>query len=110
MQQKRLMPFAGSVGDKVYVIGGSYPNAGQPVALATTEEYDTGLARSPDLNADGQIDIEDLILLIERWGQQDPTCDIAPQPFGDGIVDRSDLELLMTYWEQEIPDPALVVR
>jgi len=110
MQQKRLMPFAGSVGDKVYVIGGSYPSAGQPVALAITEEYDTGLGRSPDLNGDGQITIEDLVLLIEQWGRGGPLGDIAPPPWGDGVVDAQDLEVLMSYWGQEIPDPALIAH
>jgi len=111
MQQKRLMPFAGSVGDKVYVIGGSYPSAQmQPVALATTEEYDTGLGRSPDLNGDGQITIEDLVLLIEQWGRGGPLGDIAPLPWGDGVVDAQDLEVLMSYWGQEIPDPALIAH
>ena len=37
------MFFLGSVGDKIYAIGGSYPNPqNQPVILSSVEEYDTG--------------------------------------------------------------------
>jgi hypothetical protein len=65
---------------------------------------------SPDFNADWHVDIEDLTLLIERWGQNDPAFDIAPPPAGDGIVDQQDLEGFMYYWEQEIPEPGLLAH
>ena len=112
LQQKRLMPFVGSVAGKVYVTGGSYPDAqGQPVILSLLEEYDTGLGvPSPDLNGDFVIDIADLTLLIESWGQDDPAVDIAPPPFGDGLVDALDLELMMSHWGQALPDPALIAH
>jgi 7,8-dihydropterin-6-yl-methyl-4-(beta-D-ribofuranosyl)aminobenzene 5'-phosphate synthase len=63
-----------------------------------------------DFTGDWRVDIEDLILFIEHWGQADPTFDIAPPLFGDGIVDVLDLEALMAYWGQEIPDPTLVAH
>ena len=109
LQHKRVGHVQAAVGDKVYVMGGSYPNPA-PTILGTVEEYVTGLARSPDFNGDWQITIEDLLLLIERWGSEDSLCDIAPPPFGDGIVDRADLEVLMSYWGQELDDPALVAH
>ena len=65
---------------------------------------------TPDFNGDGKIDIEDLILLIEHWGQNDPMCDIAPPPLGDGMVDVLDLELLMSYWGQPVDDPTLIAH
>jgi hypothetical protein len=106
MQQKRYGLYVCSVGNKIYAIGGSVPTI-----LSTVEEYDTGLGiPSPDFNGDYVIDIEDLIILIESWKQNDPSCDIAPAPFGDGIVDVLDLELLMSYWEQEVPDPTLIAH
>lgn len=64
----------------------------------------------PDFNGDGKIDIEDLIMLIEHWGQNEPALDITPPPLGDGTVDRADLEVLMTYWGQEINDPTLIAH
>ena len=106
MNQKRYGLFVASVGNKIYAIGGSVPTI-----LSTVEEYDTGLsAPSPDFNGDGLVDIKDLLKLIESWGQNDPTVDIAPLPFGDGIVDALDLELLMSYWEQEVDDPTLIAH
>ena len=51
-----------------------------------------------DFNGDGKVAIEDLIFLIDNWGQSEPLCDIGPMPWGDGIVDAQDLEVLMSYW------------
>lgn len=63
-----------------------------------------------DFNGDWKVDIDDLLILIEHWGQAEPSLDIAPGLFGDGQVGRDDLELLMSHWEQEIVDPALLAH
>jgi len=108
MQQKRYGLFVASVGDKIYAIGGSVPGM-----LSTVEEYDTGFIVTPtthDFNGDGTVDIQDLLILIQSWGQDDPTADIAPPPFGDGVVDALDLELLMSYWGQPFDDPTLIAH
>ena len=58
-----------------------------------------------DFNSDGNIDTDDLLILIGYWGQNEPLCDIGPMPYGDGIVDIKDLEVFMSYWEKEnMPD------
>jgi hypothetical protein len=58
-----------------------------------------------DFNGDGNIDTDDLLILIEHWGQEDLSCDIAPLPLGDGVVDIEDLKVFIEYWEQEnMPD------
>jgi beta-lactamase regulating signal transducer with metallopeptidase domain len=54
-----------------------------------------------DFNGDGNIDTDDLLILIGYWGQDEPLCDIGPMPYGDGIVDIKDLEVFMSYWEKE---------
>jgi hypothetical protein len=61
-----------------------------------------------DFNSDGKVDIQDLLILIEHWGQNDPLCDMGPMPWGDGKVDQKDLEVLMSYWGQEVYDPTLI--
>jgi len=61
-----------------------------------------------DFNADEIVDISDLVILIEHWGQNEPSVDIGPVPWGDGVVDVQDLEVLMSYWQQEILPPELV--
>ncbi len=65
---------------------------------------------SPDFNRDGKVDIKDLMILIEHWGQDEPMADIAPLPDGDGLVDYEDLALLMEYWQEEIPELGLIAR
>jgi 7,8-dihydropterin-6-yl-methyl-4-(beta-D-ribofuranosyl)aminobenzene 5'-phosphate synthase len=61
-----------------------------------------------DLNKDGTVDINDLVIIIESWGHPDPSADIAPSPFGDGTVDINDLELFMSYYKpEETQDPNL---
>jgi len=61
-----------------------------------------GIRGTPDFNGDEIVNIKDLLILIEHWGQNEPSVDIAPPPFGDGKVDENDLEVLMSYWQQEI--------
>ncbi|MFC1794061.1 M56 family metallopeptidase [Planctomycetota bacterium] len=39
-----------------------------------------------DFNNDGNINTDDLLILIGYWGQNEPLCDIGPTPVGDGIV------------------------
>ncbi len=50
-----------------------------------------------DFTGDWQVDLVDLVMLIENWGQDDPRFDIAPD-FGDGTIDALDLQALMDYW------------
>ena len=61
-----------------------------------------------DFNGDGNIDVNDLLQLIESWGQADPRYDIGPTVFGDGKVDAKDLEVLMSHWGEQVDDPTLV--
>ncbi len=61
-----------------------------------------------DFNGDEIVDIDDLLMLIEHWGTDEPLCDIGPMLWGDGIVDVQDLDVLMSYWGQEILPPELI--
>jgi len=63
-----------------------------------------------DFNGNGRVDINDLLTLIEHWGQNDPSVDIGPMPWGDGIIDGADLEVLMRHWEQDVYDPHLLAH
>jgi len=55
-----------------------------------------------DFNGDWIVDINDLLILIQYWGSNESSVDIAPGLFGDGVVDEADLEVLMSYWQQEV--------
>jgi len=71
---------------------------------------DLGLHWPPDFNDDAKVDIEDLVTLIEHWGRNGPSLDLAPSPIGDGIVDARDLDVLMGYWGQDVIDPTLIAH
>lgn len=58
-----------------------------------------------DFTGDYRVDIQDLLILIEHWGQNEPAYDMGPMPWGDGIIDVADLEVLMSYWGQKVFDP-----
>jgi len=47
-----------------------------------------------DFNADGIVDSGDVCIMIDRWGENYPLCDIGPFAWGDGIVDVQDLIVL----------------
>jgi N-acetylneuraminic acid mutarotase len=102
MPTARCMPSASTVKGKIYTIGGSVKYAPW-TPTSTVEVYEIGFIPA-DFNRDGIVNIEDLLILIENWGQNEPLVDIAPLPFGDGIVDSLDLELLMSYWGLKVDD------
>ena len=55
-----------------------------------------------DLNGDGNVDFGDFRKFAQYWGQNEPSCDIAPPPNGDGIVDEKDLNLLAEHLLKEL--------
>ncbi len=63
-----------------------------------------------DFNSDEIVDIADLLILIEHWGEEESLFDIGPLPLGDGVVDESDLEVFMNHWGQEAYDSTLIAH
>ncbi len=102
MPTARCVPSASAVKGKIYTIGGTvvyFPWT----PCSAVEVYEVEFIPA-DFNRDGIVNIEDLLILIENWGQNEPSVDIAPLPFGDGIVDILDLEVLMSYWGLKVDD------
>jgi hypothetical protein len=54
-----------------------------------------------DLNRDGIVGSEDMRIMVDHWGTDEPLCDIGPMPFGDGIVDVQDLIVLAEHLFEE---------
>jgi len=53
-----------------------------------------------DFNADGNVDLVDLAMLIDDWGTDSSVCDIGPYAWGDGKVDIEDLKVFIAEWEE----------
>jgi acyl-CoA thioesterase-1 len=90
---------------------GIHPNAaGAGMMARTVAACLLGVRLPPDFNGDWQVDMEDLLALIEHWGQAEPALDLAPVPFGDGVVDVNDLAALMAYWQWQLYDTTLLAH
>jgi len=63
------------------------------------EAYEAPIVPIIDFNSDGIVDMKDIVIITEHWGENYPLCDIGPMPWGDGIVDVHDLEVLIEYIE-----------
>ncbi|MHC4073261.1 MAG: M56 family metallopeptidase [Planctomycetota bacterium] len=97
-----IEPFISSDGKELYFSDYSSP---RPGGLGRADLWQVSILPIVDFNGDGNIDTDDLLILIDYWGQNEPLCDIGPTPYGDGIVDIKDLEVFMSYWEKEnIPE------
>lgn len=78
------------------------------------DNWQAPIIRNCDLNADGAVDEQDILVMRLYWGQDYPLCDIGPFPWGDGIVDGEDLKVLMGYtgrtdagWTEPAMNPSL---
>jgi len=69
----------------------------RPGGFGADDLWQASIAPIVDFNGDGVVDINDLVILIEHWGQNEPSVDIGPMPWGDGIVDVQDLIVLSEY-------------
>ena len=69
---------------------------GLPLTAERVVEFDTDEATwvSLDVSPDGQVNIQDLLLVIASWGGPGPEGDVD----GDGAVDVADLLLIISSW------------
>jgi len=51
-----------------------------------------------DFYPDWTVEMKDFSKLAQYWGQDEPSVDIGPMPWGDGVVDIQDLAVLLEYW------------
>jgi Tol biopolymer transport system component len=56
-----------------------------------------------DFNSDGIVDADDVVIMVDHWGEDYSLCDIGPMPWGDGIVDVQDLIVLADHLFEEVP-------
>jgi hypothetical protein len=82
----------------------------RPGGLGGRDLWQAPILPIVDFTGDSQVDIKDLTVLIEHWGQNEPAYDMGPMPWGDGVIDQADLEVLMSHWGQEVYDPYLIAH
>ena len=72
---------------------------------ASRTSWKTPILPIVDFNADGNVDLDDLRLLIDidNWGTDNTLYDIGPFAWGDGIVDIEDLKVFTAEWEKQNP-------
>jgi hypothetical protein len=85
-------------------------NSTRPGGIGMYDIWEVPILPVVDFTGDYKVDIEDLIILIENWGQDEPPFDMGPTPLGDGIIDAVDLEVLMSYWGKDVYDPNLIAH
>ncbi len=71
----------------------------RPGGFGSYDLYETPIIPLVDLNGDGIVNVKDVVVMTEHWGENYPLCDIGPMPWGDGIVDVQDLVVLTEYIE-----------
>jgi len=76
----------------------------RPDGIGGGDIWQASIESIVDLNADGIVNADDMCIIVENWGTDEPLCDIGPTPFGDGIVDVQDLIVLAEHlFEKTIP-------
>jgi len=72
--------------------------------------YQAPIVPVVDFNGDGKVDGNEVLAIAQHWGENYPTCDIAPFAWGDSVVDVNDLTVLAGYIGQEVNDPTLIAH
>jgi len=71
----------------------------RPGGVGSPAIWQVSISPVVDFNGDGIVDVKDIVIITEHWGENYPLCDIGPTPLGDGIVDIQDLVVLTEYIE-----------
>ena len=80
-----------------------YFQSGQNRGITNQEIWQVSVDPVVDLNGDGIVDAQDMCIIVDNWGTDNPLCDIGPMPWGDGVVDVEDLIILAEHLFEEVP-------
>lgn len=98
-------PMISPDGSTLYFSSDSYD---EPAGWNNLDIWQVPILPVVDFDGDGYVGLTDLQRVADSWGQNDPSCDIGPMPWGDGVVDEVDLEILMDHWQT--PESGLVAH
>ena len=65
--------------------------------------WQTPITPIVDFNGDRIVDADDMVIMVDHWGENYPLCDIGPTPMGDGVVDVEDLKVLAEHLFEQLP-------
>jgi len=85
-----------------------YFTSDRPTTWGPCSVYQASIQPMVDFNGDGKVDGNEVRIMVENWGKDEPLCDIGPTAFGDGLVDTQDLLVLSQYIGKEVIDPAVI--
>jgi len=80
-----------------------YFSSERPGGFGLTDLWQASIEPIVDLNDDGIVNADDMCIIVDHWGTDEPLCDIGPMPWGDGIVDAEDLIVIAEHLFEEFP-------
>jgi len=79
-----------------------YFTSRRPGGLGNHDLWQASIEPVVDLNGDGIVDVADMCIMVDHWGEDYPLCDIGPMPWGDGIVDVWDLMVFADHLHEKV--------
>jgi parallel beta-helix repeat protein len=82
--------------DDDWVIGGGVVAGfrGETAVIEQTNLLNGDTTTCPDINGDGEVGVDEILVVIAAWGTDDADADVND----DGIVDTNDLLLILSAW------------
>ena len=80
-----------------------YFGSNRPGGSGDYDIYQVSVIPIVDFNSDRIVDADDMCIMVDYWGTDEPLCDIGPMPWGDGVVDVEDLIVLAEHLFEELP-------
>ncbi|MHC4204499.1 MAG: LamG-like jellyroll fold domain-containing protein [Planctomycetota bacterium] len=71
-----------------------YFTSARPGGIGKDDIWQVSIEPVVDLNSDLKVDLADMHIMVDHWGEDYSLCDIGPMPWGDGIVDAQDMIVL----------------
>ena len=102
--------------DLLDAFSGQDPSGPWTLTVQDLGAYDAGTVRNvcvevtyappppacPDADGDGEVNFDDLNIILAAWGSAGPAGDVAPAG-GNGVVDFDDLNAVLTAWGSACP-------
>jgi hypothetical protein len=77
-----------------------YFSSERPGGSGNVDLWQVSVEPIVDLNGDLKVDLADMHIMVDHWGEDYSLCDIGPTPLGDGVVDIQDLNVLAKHLYQ----------